>query len=166
MTGKTHMAIGTAVTAGILIQADAKSAVLMIGAMAGSMVGSLFPDIDTPQSTIGRKCLPVSVILNHMLGHRGVLHSPFFAGAAGVMCYLLAVKIPVALITFFLQGMMIGWVMHLAADFLTKQGLPIFYPLSKKHYGIGIVTTGGILDYAVRVFSILYFVYSLLIIIW
>lgn len=46
--------------------------------LGGVAIGSLFPDIDEPNSSIGRKTLLLSMLLKKIFGHRGITHRFIF----------------------------------------------------------------------------------------
>lgn len=46
--------------------------------LGGVAIGSLFPDIDEPNSSIGRKTLLLSWFLKRIFGHRGITHRFIF----------------------------------------------------------------------------------------
>lgn len=124
MMGKTHMIIG--VTAAVMVaptlELDIPTSLLCIVA-AG--VGSLFPDIDHPNSKI-RQYIPVFLPLKH----RGLTHS--LLGLLGVMFLvsILITPLPPAAITpaaFFI----IGWLFHILADMVTNSGVMLFYPSNR-----------------------------------
>lgn len=125
------------------------------------MIGSLLPDIDTPKSKLGgpfdqwgfiviltliaveavtpgvNRAIQFSLmILSPMLfvfsGHRKFTHSLSFLmlmGAYSMMLYTY-IHIPV----FYLIGFLAGIASHLFGDYLTKRGIPLLYPFSKKYF--------------------------------
>lgn len=139
MNGKVHMALGTyvGITSGILLSTGATNIQTSgpeVGAclIIGTMIGSLLPDIDIPNSIIGRKLYLASVIINACAGHRGFFHSPF--GLSVIMFFLYRLN-PTELPLFFLHGLTIGCGIHLIQDMLTTGGIPLFFPFSKKRVG-------------------------------
>jgi len=112
------------------------------------MIGSLLPDIDTPKSKLGgpfdqwgfiviltlvaaevvtpgvSRAIQFSLmILSPMLfvfsGHRKFTHSLSFLLLMGI---------------FYLIGFLAGIASHLFGDYLTKRGIPLLYPFSKKYF--------------------------------
>ena len=53
----------------------------VIVAFAGAIIGSLLPDIDHPQSFLGRRLRWVSKLINHLWGHRSMTHSLILIGS-------------------------------------------------------------------------------------
>ena len=91
MNGTCHLAFGTAVGTVAVLNLDRISSVFPniansseMGTLLilGGIVGSLLPDIDAPQSYVGKLCFPVSRVfgrLRKMQGkeewqHRGIMH--------------------------------------------------------------------------------------------
>lgn len=113
MTGPTHVA--TAVTVAMMCGASG----LQISFIAA---GALVPDMDHPQSIIGRVFLPVSIPLNRWLGHRGAFHAFwlwFGLAALGIFYGPL-----------FWIGL--GAVLHVIADCYTVSGVRAMTPFSQK----------------------------------
>lgn len=108
--------------------------------MGAAIGGSLLPDIDHPKSWLGRRLLPISVPLTMLVGHRGVTHSLLAVlGMAMVLIFYGGVGggVVAALCT--------GYVIHLAGDFVTNSGIPLFWPI-KRRFRLPIATTGGFVE--------------------
>ncbi len=105
-------------------------------ALALAAAGALLPDIDHPQSWVGRRMPLVSRPLAALLGHRGVTHSllAVLAGAA-----LLASQ---GLARDALDALAVGYLSHLAADVLTPAGLRLAWPL-RARVAVPICRTGS-----------------------
>ena len=71
MQWKTHITTTLALTLP-LVAASNEVSWINVGALA---VGSLLPDIDHPQSVIGKRHKVVSNVTRTAFGHRGVTHS-------------------------------------------------------------------------------------------
>lgn len=110
MRGGTHMLAG------------AVAGVSMLGSPSGifvSVIGSLFPDIDTPTSAVGRKIPLFSLIAG---GHRGWTHS--LMGLILFSAPLLSVfNTEIAL------AFAAGYISHLLLDMLNPAGVRIFWPI-------------------------------------
>lgn len=98
------------------------------------MFGSLFPDIDSPKSILGRYVKPIGWIFKH----RGLLHS----------------VLPLAAIYFLVNhffgfnyafAFAAGFISHILLDIITREGLHIF-PLGL--HIRGPVRVGGFLEYS------------------
>ncbi|MCK8495855.1 metal-dependent hydrolase [Spirosoma sp. RP8] len=96
--------------------------------MAVVWVAAVLPDVDHTKSISGKVLYPLSKWLQTHYGHRTVTHSIFFFSAVVVLCkgfdnlFHQAFTLPVALA--------LG--SHLIFDMCTKQGIPIFYPFSRR----------------------------------
>lgn len=114
MTAPTHAAFG------ILIVACADAGLY---ASVAAAVGALIPDIDHPQSSIGRLLFFLSIPLNSRFGHRGVIHSIF----------LWSIPLIVGLVSgsTVLQWLSIGCISHCVLDTMNKSGVRLFEPFSK-----------------------------------
>jgi inner membrane protein len=158
MNKPTHVMGG--VTAGIavnkfivptLTNVASIEGVVGVGAvMAGAFLGSVLPDIDHKGSFIGRRLKPISFILHHTIGHRGLTHTPIFViGFSTLLAYLVMQLSGFAqtVMLFFVLGLFGGMVSHLALDLLTESGIPLFYPFSKKDISLAPFRTGGIGEY-------------------
>lgn len=109
--------------------------------MPAAIAGSLLPDADTPRSCIGRRLPGISSLLSSLVGHRGATHS------------LLAW----ALLTFFSLSLCMhsaatpapalafssAYLSHIAGDFLTSEGVPIFLPLKARRFSLRLFSTGS-----------------------
>ncbi|MGD9732935.1 MAG: metal-dependent hydrolase [Desulfamplus sp.] len=113
MTGPTHVAI--AVTCGILAGAGRPDLALLAG-------GAVLPDLDHPQSFIGRVFFPVSIPLSNWLGHRGAFHSFWLWGLVAFAGFFWK--------PFFVLGA--GALLHVFADCATVSGVRAMSPFTQK----------------------------------
>lgn len=106
--------------------------------------GSLFPDLDHPGSTIGKRVLFISIPLSAIFGHRQITHSiwPIF----GMLILLSKGGVVYNDITLCVA---IGYSSHLFADFLTDGGIPFLWPLQYRVKSPIPVETGGIFEYLI-----------------
>ncbi len=145
MEGKTHMLGG--VSAGLLYAIVTKTSFVSGGAAlaATAVVGSLFPDLDISTSMLGSKIKPVSCLANKILGHRTLFHSPvLYMGIYAVSGGLIR-RYPLCWI-----GFLLGVVSHLFLDLLNHQGIPLFYPFSKKFH-LANLEYGGKAESVIRI---------------
>lgn len=135
--GVSHATLGA--TAGLVagVAIEQPIAIKCVMAAVGAF-GGLLADADTQASLLG-KLLPIAW---HKAtpGHRRVTHSLFyaafvFAAALGIQLWGVAKHqwgapdepfVPIALTA--------GLLSHLIADGLTDQGVPLFYPVWKRHF--------------------------------
>lgn len=117
--------------------------------VGGAMFGSMFPDIDTPTSKLGRKVKPLSSLIKSIFGHRGVTHSiPFLVLITALAWFYLSNNVDADLfyyIKYAVVGFDIGFISHILLDVITKEKVPIFYPLQskKKGFALGLMKTNG-----------------------
>lgn len=107
--------------------------------IALAAAGAVLPDIDHPQSWLGRRIPFISWPLSSVFGHRTITHGVLGAIIVGVIAlYAWGGKAGAAIY--------IGYVSHLAADFLTAGGVPLYYPLSKAKYGYPLFQVGSLAE--------------------
>ncbi|MBO0745105.1 MAG: metal-dependent hydrolase [Candidatus Dormibacteraeota bacterium] len=111
MRALPHVLIGSAAAIPVAIATRAPAPVV-----AGAVLGSLLPDLDSPHSTVGRW-------LHLPLRHRGPLHSLLAAAIAALVAWLV-LRGPWRLAA---VGLAIGYVAHLLADSLTGR-VPLLWP--------------------------------------
>lgn len=125
MTGKTHLAfdVMTASTIAITIyNPDTMALAIPISFIGGSIIGCLLPDIDDPESIIGRCMILISFALKKLIGHRTYTHDPVCMGIIfAVLTYMFFGTSP------FWIGLMIGYAGHLLLDSTNYIGIPICY---------------------------------------
>lgn len=127
MLGKQHMIFGftSGLTAGCyLCEVGSLPFGYVFGFAALSAVGSLLPDIDTPESLLGRKIKPISKPLNNTIGHRTYTHSVALWTILTIVAYLKLTPI--------WWSLFIGAIGHLLLDALTLNGVPLFIIGTKK----------------------------------
>jgi inner membrane protein len=113
---------------------------IIIDASIGTFVGAVLPDVDEKNSYIGKKLKFVSNFLKLLkIKHRTFTHSFLFS----LIILLFGIFHPVFYFIAF------GTFMHIIEDFLTDGGVPLFYPLSKKKFGLRLLKTGSILEFIV-----------------
>src|ERR1700733_9049139 len=134
MMAKSHVVVGLAAWIGAapLLHLSPLAPVYLALATAGS----LLPDIDHPNSWVGRRSRPVSTAIAAALGHRGFTHSA--VAVIGLVVLLLHAG--------YRQGMVsalaVGYLSHLGADMLTPRGLRLAWPL-RKSWGLPLCRTGS-----------------------
>ena len=115
MLGKTHLAFGLGLTScGIYLLETFHQPLLSPQNLAlfysAVGIGTLLPDIDEPQSIIGKKTMGISNFIKFIFGHRGFTHSlcfvlffgyfivytPFFRNLANISNYGIDSRLPFA----------------------------------------------------------------------
>lgn len=139
MLWRTHIVTGA--SAGLLLagQTNVETAVAS-ASIAG--LAALLPDIDSPQSKLGRLVPVIPRVLSITVGHRGLLHS--LVGALA-MSLLMTVLIRIWYDQSFwvlLPLVLVGYVSHILIDSLTNSGCPLLYPLPF-HLKVPLFSTGS-----------------------
>lgn len=141
MTARTHdlFAFSFLVTAACVITPAAISVPTLFTSVIGNVVGALIPDMDQASNRLW-DLLPggnaVGKIFRHLfLGHRTISHSLL---GAFLLYQLLLFSLPKIFnvnyvnTNILLVSIMLGFVSHLFADSLTKEGIPLFFPFGIK----------------------------------
>jgi len=94
------------------------------------LFGSAVPDIDHPNSKIGKNFK----IIGWLFKHRGIFHSVFMA---------LLISSALYFFTGYFSAFLLGYLSHLVADAMTISGIAFLYPLSRKKIR-GFIKTGSL----------------------
>jgi len=100
--------------------------------------GVVFPDIDEPESWIGRRTIIISNIIKFIFGHRGFTHTLIFTILL-LIIGLIYIDIYIGLnskMIYMLYGFVAGVFLHIIGDAHTKGGVPLLLPFSKKKFFI------------------------------
>jgi len=159
MTGRTHDLIGfTALTAFVLYQPlQEMSLATGIVAFSANFAGALSPDLDEPTASAWKKIRGGSTfgkLLAPILGsHRMISHSLLGTLLVGYLLKLLLEAMSGVLLvdmTIVWWAFMIGYISHLISDAVTKEGIPLFFPIP---INIGIppfsslrIKSGGLIE--------------------
>lgn len=111
--------------------------VLITSVVAGTL-GSLIPDIDEPNSTLGKKVKLLSKGIKVIFGHRGILHTPFFLILVSIGLFFVLKQCPEKYLVLATQAsifFIIGYLSHLVLDAMTPAGIMLLYPFSKNKMG-------------------------------
>lgn len=129
MNGNCHLIFGTAIGTAVCmgIKADAMECTLL---MSTCIIGSVFPDIDNPNSHIGGLTVPISSLIgkvSEIFGktgsrHRGIFHDLFIYLLGFYLSYMYFQPI---------LGFFIGTLSHLFLDMLNPSGIPFFFGILK-----------------------------------
>lgn len=189
MLGKTHISFGLGLGAIGITGFSTLTNITLSGAelgifYSGVALGSLLPDIDEPNSLLGKKTLGISNLIKAIFGHRGFTHSLSFITLLGILLLLLSLLgenfwngIPLITklsksfggvlelqnINFFEIGLLLGCIFHLMGDMMTLSGVPLLLPFKAQNYHITPpfmrFRTGGIPDKLITAFSLAVFGY-------
>jgi inner membrane protein len=156
MNFKTHVIGG--ISAGVLANeflihhipvSNQETSYLFMGTIfiAGSVIGSLIPDIDHRGSYLGRRAKLLSVPIHLLVGHRGITHTPLMLMA--IVSLLLFVSktflsgTDSLVFSYMTLGIGTGIASHIFLDSLTKGGVPLLYPFSSKKISLLPLKTGS-----------------------
>ena len=122
MMAPTHIAFGLFSTTG-LFSLFSLSLHKDLPALGAAILGSLLPDIDSPNSSVGRLLPFVSIPIERRWGHRTITHCLLAVGVLSVLSSPL-----VFYRATLYAALLIGYLSHLLADCGTKSGVPLFHP--------------------------------------
>lgn len=149
MTYQSHLAwaAGAAISSWAYVKgvpSTLDQAVLFSILVASALIGGLLPDIDHPQSWLGRRIPILPRVLYKTTGHRGATHSfiALVSVVIGSWYLVLQVSYVYAHAETTAAGVLIGYGSHLVGDFISNRGIPIFWPASKR-FGIPLCNTGS-----------------------
>lgn len=128
MTAKGHMALASAVTLSYLyIDSNLISTLPYFEYfLPAILLGSLFPDIDEPESYIGNKLKVISVVISSFFRHRTFTHYLIFPLLLLIVSFYMNNTFNKVTIL----GFAIGIFLHDVGDMLTKGGIKGFlWPL-------------------------------------
>lgn len=143
MNGNCHFVFGAALGTALAMNVGAISSVLgnvsptpetTTLLVLGGLIGGIFPDIDNPNSYIGKLTSPVSGIFGKLgkatgktgKNHRGILHDPAVYIAGLILCYLYFPP---------LVGFFVGCLSHMFLDMFNPMGVPFLFGAAHLHLG-------------------------------
>ncbi|WP_240224745.1 metal-dependent hydrolase [Rheinheimera hassiensis] len=110
------------------------------------MVGACLPDIDHPDSTVGKRVLWLSYPIRLVFGHRGITHSFIAVAAIGYLAYQFDSP--------YISWLALGYLLHLVGDYLTDSGIPLLYPYTRRYRFLLVGKTNGASEYLMVAFSL------------
>lgn len=145
--GRTHAAGGMlSACAAVVLLRPAPSPPVLLSALGVGMLGALLPDIDHPQSAMGRQLPVVSDGVSLLMGHRRGVHSLLAAAVLGVAAWSgLRLACP-GLSLLLAVSFVFGYLSHLLLDALNPEGVPFLWPFVKRRFGIPLAHTGGMME--------------------
>lgn len=119
---------------------------LTVSHLAVAALAAWIPDVDHPQSAIGRILFPLSIWLNKKYGHRTVTHCLRF------VLIMSLVTLPLIIIGWrYWLAVPIGVFAHLMSDGMTVSGVPLMYPNPIPYFFLPermLIKTGSIYEIA------------------
>ncbi len=144
MLWRTHFLLGA--SAGLLLagHTDLKTAAVSAG-IAGA--AALLPDLDSPDSRLGRMVPIVPRLVKTTVGHRGPVHSLVGVGVLLALCvFVLRFWYPPGVVYEQVAPLiLVGMLSHLIADTFNPSGVPWLWP-AQYHVKLPLVQTGSILE--------------------
>ena len=104
-------------------------------------IGGLLPDLDHPQSVLGRRLWFISLPLSALVGHRGFTHSLIAVVIMLITLVMFTSVADYAFLSWMIAPLCVGYLSHIFGDFLTPSGVPLFYP-KRKNFTLNIFKTG------------------------
>ena len=154
MLGKTHIVNSIAIASiplafGTQININYS---IFLGLVA---LGSILPDIDEPNSLIGRKMQYLSYPINIIFGHRTITHNLLLFTILGIFLFMQGYN--------YLLAVNIGILLHILQDSITYQGIKNgLFPLQRFNYNFVLLprifrfAVGSITEYIIFILSILF----------
>lgn len=141
MKGKSHLTCGLIAGIGcaaISLKFKNISPTQFVSIAACSSAASLLPDIDMPNSKLGKKFGFISKIINKLFGHRTITHTFLWIIPLIILLY----KYSETEYSYILAGTLVGFVTHIFSDTMTRGGVPWFWPFKRKRYHLTNVNSG------------------------
>ncbi len=172
MTARTHdiIAFGALLTAAAYYPPAKLNVSTLVAVLIGNTVGALIPDMDQATNRLW-DLLPAGNFVGRifrklMLSHRTISHS--ILGAA-ILFWLSSAFLPKILNPAYIDtnlvtaSLMVGFISHLVADALTKDGIPLLFPI-KINFGFPPfafmrITTGKFVEKFIVFPSVLVYIF-------
>lgn len=133
-----------------------------------SYIGSLFPDIDQRKSSISQMYPFLSKHIGSKCRHRGFTHSLLCLSLIVLTLYIVLNISNFNIILLIISiGFIAGYISHLILDFLTSEGIELFYPW-KTNFKIAKIKTGSktekIINKVLKIFNLLLIICNIVLI--
>lgn len=107
--------------------------------LLASQLGSIIPDIDHPNSFVGKHFKTLSKSFNTLFGHRGMFHYPIFLLCIIVIMHFSYNSLPEDwryLYVLFCKGFVIGYISHIFLDLFNSKGVKLLKPIINYNFKI------------------------------
>ena len=148
MLFRTHLAFSFLIGLYLIDFLKVKNQILF---MVVLLFFSIFPDVDESSSKIFRKLRPFSY-LAVIFGHRNIFHTIYFPVAIALVLFAFNLRL-------LSLAVLIGYLLHLLLDMITKKGIALFYPFGGRIKGF--VKVGSLVEKLMFVVLIVWIVYKL-----
>lgn len=128
MMGKTHYTFAAATVITLTHYQFLPITVFPV-MLVSAMIGSLLPDLDSPNSSFGRFIPIGSWLFQNILGHRSVTHSIL---ALILLYFSSALLLSGNWASPFRFGLLIGYASHIMGDMIVGGGVSLFWPIRNK----------------------------------
>ena len=145
MLGKSHavFGLGSYLLAGVTVLQQDYSFVEWVIFTPLALIGSLFPDLDHHNSRIKRNFfIKLASIPLTLFGHRTWSHSILIMLAMTSLYFFVPEALLLGLVAF-----LIGYASHIIGDWMTPNGVPLFWPLKTKFRSPLNFRTGSWIEY-------------------
>jgi len=119
MQFKTHLAFSLLLALLLVYLGLAKPSVILF---ASFLFFSLLPDIDTPESFVGRMIQPFSNIIKAAVGHRTIFHSIWLPAIIYIVCLPFSRTLAIAA--------SVGYLSHIIIDMGNEKGIKPLWPIN------------------------------------
>ena len=147
MMFKTHIAFGSLAALFAIQYLNPRNQLLFFLIV---VFGSALPDIDSPNSKIGRKVK----VIGWLFKHRGFFHSFIALALFSLLFYSLSNNMLYSAAFFF------GYLSHLVIDAFTLEGIAPLHPISTRRIN-GFIRTGHFIEFVVFVGLVVFSVWKL-----
>lgn len=150
MMFRTHIAVGFLIGLLLLPVLQPVNQILFMFLI---LLGAALPDIDHPESKIGSRIKVVGFLFEH----RGFFHSLF----AVLLVYLLLLYYMSSVsYSAYIFALVAGYLSHILADSVTKEGIMPFHPISKFRIS-GFIRTGRGFEYIILILVLAFSLWKL-----
>lgn len=118
-------------------------------------LGSIIPDVDEPNSLIGRKMKFLSYPINIFFGHRTITHNLLLFSILGIFLFIQGYK--------YFLAINIGILLHILQDSITYQGIKNgLFPIQRLNYNFVLLprifrfAVGSLTEYIIFIASIIF----------
>lgn len=153
MMYKNHLLVTSAIAVPIM----SATGTLTTSSLLAVGFGALLPDIDEPESFIGRRTRVVSDLINLIFGHRGITHTLIFVVISSLLFSCLGSKIGQSEIGLYCS---LGVFLHVLEDSFSNGGVEWLNPVSDIKYRVPLYTTGSIVEYLIGFVALIFLVAS------
>ena len=146
MTGKTHI-LGGVLAGELTVAAAGIAPASVLPLLAGAAAGALVPDIDHRGSKISRSSIAgrvTSFAVSGVTSHRGVIHTPVFILACGLLLGAVAFFARNHVGQSLLLGLLVGMLSRLILDTFNPAGIMWLWPISKKKLHLASIRTNSL----------------------